>query len=353
MMASPAFEVGGRRIGPDEPAYVVAELSANHRGDYGRAVALIEAAAGAGADAVKLQTYTADTLTIDCDNACFRIGGDGLWAGRTLYDLYREAATPWEWQPRLRARALDLGLELFSSPFDETAVAFLEEMDVPAHKIASFELIDTPLLRAVAATGKPVIVSTGMASLDEVDEAVGVLREAGAGPIALLKCTSAYPAPPEEMNLRSIPYLADRFGVVAGVSDHTRSEAVAVAAVAVGGRIVEKHLTLSRSEGGPDAAFSAEPAEFARMVAAVRDAERALGAVSFGGAAGEKDLRPLRRSLFVVADIKAGEPFTPDNVRSIRPGHGLAPKHLDKVLGQRAAADIPRGTPLTWEMIAR
>jgi pseudaminic acid synthase len=346
----PSIEIGGRRIGPLHPAYIVAELSANHNGEFGRAKAIVEAAADAGADAVKLQTYTADTLTIDCDTEPFRIGGSGPWAGRRLYDLYREAAMPWEWQPKLKALAEDLRLDLFSTPFDASAVQFLENMGVCAHKIASFELTDTPLLRIVASTGKPIIMSTGMASTDEIQEAVDTLRSAGATAIALLKCTSAYPAPVEEMNLRGIPCLSERFGVVAGLSDHTVGETAAAAAAALGAAIIEKHLTLSRADGGPDAAFSAEPDEFARLVRAVRDTERALGTPTFAGGS-ERELRALRRSLFVVADMRPGDVFTPENVRSIRPGHGLPPKHLDDVLGRRAAEAIERGTPLSWDLI--
>jgi pseudaminic acid synthase len=346
-----AIDIGGRRIGPGEPVYVVAELSANHKGDLDRAIAIIHAAATAGADAVKLQTYTPDTLTIDCDNDCFRIAGKGVWAGRTLYELYGEACTPWAWHPRLAEAAANAGLALFSTPFDETAVDYLEEMAVPAHKIASFELNDTQLLRAVASTGKPVIASTGMASLAEIDEAVSTLRGAGCEQLALLKCTSAYPAPPSEMNLRAIPRLAERFGLPAGLSDHTLGDTVAVASVALGACIIEKHLTLSRDDGGPDAAFSAEPDELERLVHAVREAESALGSGELQSTPGEAALRELRRSLFVVANIGAGEQITRENVRSIRPGHGLAPRHLEEVLGKRAARDIRRGTPLDWDLL--
>ena len=346
-----AIDIGGRRIGPGEAVYVVAELSANHRGDLARAIAIVHAAAAAGADAVKLQTYTPDTLTIDCDNEYFQIGGQGLWAGRTLHELYGEAFTPWEWHPRLAEAAAEAGLALFSTPFDETAVDYLEKMAVPAYKIASFELNDTQLLRAVAATGKPVIASTGMASPDEIDEAVSALGAGGCEQLALLKCTSAYPAPASEMNLRAIPRLAERYALPAGLSDHTLGDTVAVASVALGARIIEKHLTLSREDGGPDAAFSAEPDELKRLVQAVREAESALGTGRFESTSCEADLKKLRRSLFVVADVAAGEPLTRENVRSIRPGHGLAPKHLDDVLGRRAARAIRRGTPLDWGLI--
>lgn len=348
---NPVIEIAGRRIGPGEPVYLVAELSANHNGSFERAELLVKAAAAAGADAIKIQTYRPDTMTLDCDSEYFRIGGDGLWAGRTLYDLYREAHMPWDWQPRLKRIAEDCGVHFFSTPFDDTSVEFLQRMDVPAYKIASFELTDTPLLRAVAATGRPVLLSTGMASIGEIEEAVDALRAAGAKDIALLKCTSAYPAPLDEMNLRVIPVLAERFGVVAGLSDHTLSETVPVAAVAVGTSIIEKHFTLSRADGGPDAAFSLEPEEFARMVRAVRDAERALGTVTFEHGPGETENRLFRRSLFVVADIRKGDVFTGDNVRAIRPGYGLPPGALDTVLGKRAAEDIKRGTPLRPELI--
>lgn len=345
------IEIAGRRIGPDEPVYVVAEVSANHMQDYDRAVRIIEAAAASGADAVKLQTYTPDTLTIDCDNEYFRLGGDSPWAGKTLYELYGEAYTPWEWQPKLKRVADGLGLHLFSTPFDDTAVDFLEDMGVPAYKIASFELTDLPLLRKVAATGKPIIASTGTASLAEIDEAVATFESAGAEQVALLKCTSAYPARPEEMNLRAIPYLAERFSIPVGLSDHTLGDTVAIAAVALGACIVEKHLTLARKDGGPDAAFSMEPREFERMVKAIRDTEQALAAPTFESAAGEQVNRALRRSIFVVADMRAGETFTRENVRIIRPGHGLPPRHLDDILGKRAARDISRGAPLTWDLI--
>lgn len=345
-MTPEPISIGGRRVGPGEPVYIVAEMSANHNQDYEQAVAIIHAAAEAGADAVKLQTYTPDTLTIDCDQKWFRIGSGTLWEGKTLYRLYAEAYTPWEWQPDLKREAEKLGLDLFSSPFDPTAVAFLEEMDVPAYKVASFEIVDHQLLQAIGKTGKPVIVSTGMATFEEIEEAVRVLREAGAKEIALLKCTSAYPARPEEMNLRTIPHLAHAFGVPVGLSDHTLGVTVPVAAVALGATLIEKHITLSRSLPGPDAAFSLEPAEFAQMVQAVRDTEKALGAVSYAISEREAKSRIFRRSLFVVKDIAAGEVFTPENVRSIRPGYGLHPRELPRVLGKRSARDLKRGTPL-------
>ncbi|MFZ5775049.1 MAG: pseudaminic acid synthase [Thermodesulfobacteriota bacterium] len=342
--------INGRVIGPGHPVYVIAEMSANHGQDFDQAARIIAAAKEAGADAVKLQTYTPDTITIACDREHFRIQGT-IWNGRTLHDLYAEAYTPWEWQPRLKKIADELGITLFSTPFDVSAVEFLENMDVLAHKVASFELVDTELLEKIGATGKPVIMSTGMASLAEIDEAVATLRRAGAGGIALLKCTSAYPAAPASMNLRTIPHLAQGFGVVAGLSDHTTGLAAPVAAVALGASIIEKHFTLDRSTGGPDSAFSLEPDEFAAMVNAVREAEQALGRVSYDLTEAEQKSRAFRRSLFAVADIRAGELLTPQNVRSIRPGHGLAPKHLASVLGRRASRDIGRGTPLAWELV--
>lgn len=345
------FVVGDRLIGSGVPVWVVAEMSANHGQDFDRAVEIIKAARDAGADAIKLQTYTQDTLTADFDNECFRIGKGTIWEGRTLYDLYREAHMPWDWQPKLKEIADEIGIDLFSTPFDHTAVDFLEEMGVPVHKVASFELVDVPLLRKIGGTGKPVIMSTGMATLDEIAEAVRALREAGAGGIALLKCTSAYPASPEEMNLRTIPDLGERFGVPAGLSDHTLGTAVPVAAVALGASIVEKHLTLSRAVPGPDNAFSMEPAEFKNMVEAIRTVEKALGEVRYEVTQREKASRVFRRSLFAVKDVNAGELFTADNVRSIRPGYGLPPKHLEDILGRRAARHIKAGTPLSWEMV--
>ncbi|MBM4134042.1 MAG: pseudaminic acid synthase [Nitrospira sp.] len=351
-MASDTIEINGRRIGPGQPTYVVAELSGNHHQSFDRAVELICAAKGAGADAVKIQTYTADTITLDADTPDFHIPGDNTWGGRTLHDLYREASTPWEWQPRLQRAALDLGLDFFSSPFDPSAVDFLERLRVPAYKVASFELVDIPLIERIARTGKPIILSTGMAGLDEIGEAVAAARDAGATQVALLKCTSAYPAPPDEMNLAAIPILAMRFGVPVGLSDHSLDPAVPVAAVALGAAIVEKHLILSRTEGGPDAAFSLEPDEFRDVTRAIRTVERARGTGEPSLTAGEAKNRLFRRSLYAVADVRAGEPFTERNVRSIRPAYGLPPKDLSRVLGRRAVRDIPRGTPLKWDLIA-
>jgi pseudaminic acid synthase len=350
---SECIAVAGRRVGPGCPVYVIAELSANHGQDFDKALALVRAAADAGADAVKTQTYTPDTLTIRSDRAEFRIAGGTLWDGRTLHDLYAEACTPWEWHPRLQAEAHRLGMHFFSTAFDPTAVDHLEGLGVPVHKVASFEIVDLPLIRRLARTGKPLLLSTGMATRDEIAEAVAAARTGGAGGVALLKCTSAYPAPPEAMNLRALPRLAEDFAAPAGLSDHTLGTTVPVAAVALGACIVEKHLTLSRTLPGPDSAFSLEPDEFRAMVEAVRIAERALGAAPYGAGPEEAKSRAFRRSLFVVEDVRAGEPYTADNVRSIRPGCGLAPKHLDAVFGCRAAVDVARGTPLSWDLVER
>ena len=344
--------INGRRIGPGEPTYVIAEMSANHNQDFAEAVRIIQAAKEAGADAVKLQTYTPDTMTINCDNRFFRVGAGTIWEGRNLYELYGEAYTPWEWQPKLKLIAEEIGLHCFSTPFDATAVDFLEAMDVPAHKIASFELVDHVLLRRVAQTGKPMIMSTGMATLAEVEEAVQVIRTAGGTQLALLKCTSAYPAVPEEMNLRTIPDVAQRFDVPVGLSDHTLGIAVPVAAVALGACIVEKHFTLSRNRPGPDSAFSLEPREFQQMVEAIRTAERALGTVNYDVTQREAASRVFRRSLFVVKDMKAGDVFTTESVRSIRPGYGMPPQRLADVLRRSAVRDIVHGTPLTDDLLA-
>jgi pseudaminic acid synthase len=346
-----SMQIGGRTVGNGAPAYIVAELSGNHGGDFERARRLVRTAAEAGADAVKLQTYTPDTMTIASDQEHFRIASGTIWDGRTLYDLFSEAQTPWEWHGPLRDEANALGLDLFSSPFDATAVDFLEDLGVPVYKIASFELVDIPLIRRVARTGKPVILSTGMATRDEIAEAIQAARDAGSSGVTVLACTSAYPAPPEEANLRSIPDLAVTFGVPAGLSDHTLGVAVPIAAAALGAAVIEKHLTLSRSDPGPDSAFSLEPHEFRDMVRGVRTAQSALGEVKRGPTSQELGSRTRRRSLFVVRDVRAGEAFTEHNVRSIRPGHGLHPRHLDEVLGRRASRDAGRGTPLTWDLV--
>ncbi|OGV42612.1 MAG: pseudaminic acid synthase [Lentisphaerae bacterium GWF2_57_35] len=345
------MKIAERSIDRGHPVYIVAEMSANHGHDFDTAVRIIRAAKEAGADAIKVQTYTPDTLTIDCDRTEFRIGKGTLWEGRTLYQLYGDAYLPWDWQPKLKSIANDTGLHFFSTPFDATAVDFLETMDVPAHKIASFELVDAGLLCKVAHTGKPVILSTGMATREEIDEAVAILRGAGCEQLALLKCTSAYPAAPEEMNLRTIPDMAQHYGVPIGLSDHTLGIITAVTSVALGACIIEKHFTLCRADGGPDSAFSLEPHEFKAMVDAIREAEKAMGTVTYEVSEHEKANRLFRRSLFTVRDMKAGELFTEKNVRSIRPGHGLLPKFLVDVLGKEASCSITRGTPLSWELI--
>ncbi len=349
---SQPFAIAGRPIGLDHAPYIIAELSGNHNGDLDRALALVDAAAASGADAVKLQTYTADTITIDCDRPEFRING-GLWDGRSLHELYREASTPWEWHAALFARAKGHGLHCFSSPFDPTAVDFLAELDAPAYKIASFELVDTPLIRKVAAQGRPMIMSTGIANFAEIEDALRSAREGGAQQIALLHCISAYPAKPEEMRLGTIAMLGDAFGVPIGLSDHTLGSAVAVASIARGAVIIEKHLTLARADGGPDAEFSLEPMEFRQLVADCRMAHAALGGPlhdrkGVGGANAQ-----FRRSLYVVADVTAGEVVTEAHVRSIRPGLGLPPKHLPEVLGRPAARDLTRGEPLDWSMLGQ
>ncbi len=346
------IEIADRQIGPGNPVYVIAEMSANHGQDFDQAVRIVHAAKEAGADAIKLQTYTPDTMTIDCDNEYFQIGKGTIWEGRVLHELYGEAYTPWEWQSELKAVAEELGMHCFSTPFDQTAVDFLEQMDVPAIKVASFEVIDLPLLRRIAAAGKPVIMSTGMASLAEISEAVQTLRDGGVEALVLLKCTSAYPARPEEMNLRTIPHLAEAFDVPAGLSDHTLGIAVPVASIALGACIVEKHFTLTRNLKGPDSEFSLEPYEFREMVDAIRTAEKSLGSVHYNMTAAESDSQVFRRSLFVVKNVKQGELFTEEQVRVIRPGHGLAPKHLPEILGRRASQDIQRGTPLAWRHVA-
>jgi pseudaminic acid synthase len=342
------FSMAGREIGREHAPYVIAELSGNHNGDIKRALALIDAANAAGADAVKLQTYTADTITLDHDGPGFVIKG-GLWDGRRLHELYREASTPWDWHAELFAHAKKVGIACFSSPFDSTAIEFLEKLDAPAYKIASFEIIDIPLIRLAARTGKPLIISTGMASPEEISEALDA-ASASAG-VALLHCISAYPAPAEEANLARIPALAKQFGCLIGLSDHTLGTDVAVAAVALGATIVEKHITLRRADGGPDAAFSLEPEEFAALVKGVRTAHAAIGRADYGRAASEETNVVFRRSLYAVKDIAAGDKITEENVRSIRPGYGLAPKHLPEIIGRKAKRGITRGTPISYDLM--
>lgn len=347
---SAKIAINGRTIGPGHPVYIVAELSANHGQSFERACQTIRAMKDAGADAVKLQTYTPDTMTIRCDRPEFKIEGT-QWAGKTLYQLYGEAFTPWEWQPKLKELAEELGMDCFSTPFDATAVDFLEQMKVPAYKIASFEIVDLPLIECVAKTGKPIILSTGMATEQEIQEAVDCARQTGNDRIILLKCTSAYPATADEMNLRTIPDMRECFGVPIGLSDHSLELSVPVTAVALGACVIEKHFCLSREEKGPDTAFSLEPQEFKAMVNAVRTTEKALGCVSYKPDAKERAMRTFRRSLYAVQDIARGETITAKNVRSIRPANGLPPKELSHILGRKTKKAIECGTPLSWEMI--
>ena len=344
-----AFAIAGRPIGPEHPPLVIAELSGNHNGRLERALALIDAAAAAGADAVKLQTYTADTITLDHHGPGFVIES-GLWAGRTLHDLYSEAFTPFEWHEALFAHARARGLICFSSPFDETAVALLEQLDAPAFKIASFEAVDLPLIRRAARSGRPLIISTGMTSPREVAEAVETARAAGA-PVALLHCVSAYPARYADANLRMIPRLAEDHGCACGLSDHTPGTSAAVAAVALGASIIEKHVTLARVDGGPDAAFSLEPDELSRLVQDCLSAWEALGEADYRRSEEEAVNRQFRRSLYVVRPVAKGAEITGEDVRSIRPGYGLEPKRLDEVLGRRASRDLERGEPLALDML--
>ena len=346
-----SVEIAGRRIGRDFEPYVICELSGNHNGSLERAVELLKAAADTGADAIKIQSYTPDTITIDHDGPGFRIAG-GLWDGRTLYDLYGEAQTPFEWHEHLFRTARELGVTLFSSPFDHSAVDLLEHLGAPAYKIASFEIVDLPLVAYVAAKRKPMIISTGMANLREIEEAVTTARDHGCEELVLLHCISSYPAPDEQSNVRTVPDLADRFGVVTGLSDHTFGSAVAVASIALGGCVVEKHFTLRRADGGPDSAFSLEPDEFRTLVEDCKRAWRALGQPTYDLQGCERGSVEFRRSLYVVRDVAAGEEITDENVRSIRPGHGLPPKHMPEVLGRRASRDLKRGEPLNWDLMS-
>lgn len=349
-MTHASIAIAGRRIGPEHPPYIIAEVSANHNGDIETALRLITTAKEAGADAVKLQTYTPDTITMDSDGPDFQIKG-GLWDGYTLYKLYKEAYTPFEWHPRLFEHARRIGITVFSSPFDDSAIELLESLDAPAFKIASFEAIDLPLIRRAARSGKPLIISTGMTSPAEIEAALGAARGAGCSQIALLHCVSEYPAAPETCNLRTIADLAQRYGVVAGLSDHTLGTAVSVAAVATGAALIEKHFTDTRTRAGPDSTFSLEPHELKELCQSTRIAHAALGAPHYKRSKGEEANKQFRRSLYVVRDVAKGEVFTASNVRSIRPGFGLPPDHIDKVLGRKAPRDIKRGTAMTAELL--
>lgn len=343
MMTS--IQIAGRAIGPDHPPYVIAELSANHNGSLNTALRIVEAAKQAGADAVKLQTYRPDTITLDCDSEDFRISG-GLWDGRTLYELYEEAHMPWEWHKPLFDHARSLGITIFSSPFDTTAVDLLEDLNAPAYKIASFEAVDLPLIRYAAGTGKPLIISTGMADAEEIAEAIAAARDGGCRELAILHCVSGYPAPPEDYNLRTIPDMIERFGLVTGLSDHTLDNTTAIASVALGASIIEKHFTLDRSGGGPDDSFSLEPAELAALCRGAKTAWQALGRVDYGRKSSEQGNVQFRRSLYFVKDLKAGDVITADAVRSVRPGYGLPPKYLEAVIGKIVLQDVSRNSPV-------
>lgn len=345
----PFITINGRKIGPDYPPYIIAELSANHNGDINRAFAIMEEAKKAGADAIKLQTYTADTITLECDSEEFQIHG-GLWDGKNLYQLYKEAQMPWEWHQPLFEKAKELGITIFSSPFDFTAVDLLEDLDAPAYKIASFELIDLPLIKRVAQTGKPMIMSTGMANAEEIAEAIATAQSNGCQELVVLHCVSGYPAPADQYNLRTIADMAERFDVLSGLSDHTIDNATAVAAVALGACLIEKHVTMDRNGGGADDSFSLEPHELAALCKDAQTAWSALGSVNYTRTEAEKGNVKFRRSLYIVQDIKAGEKITTHNVRSIRPGFGLPPKYLEQVLGQTVKIDVFKGTPLSFEL---
>ena len=345
-----SININGRMVGDGHPAYIIAEMSANHAGSMERALELIHVAKESGADCVKIQTYTPDTMTIDCGNEYFHIG-KGTWEGENLYSLYRKAYTPWEWQAQLRDEAARVGIDFLSTAFDRTSVDFLEELGVRFYKIASFELVDIPLLEYIASRNKPVILSTGMGTIEEITEAVNAIYSTGNRQLALMKCSSAYPAKSEEMNLATIRDLRARFDIPVGLSDHSMGAFSAATAVAMGACIVEKHFCVSRAIENPDSVFSMEPDEFADMVRQVREVEKAMGTVSYGVTAQEESNSCFRRSLFVVQDIAAGEKLTPDNIRSIRPAYGLKPKYYRDVLGRTAKCDLRRGTPLTPEVI--
>ena len=347
-----SFKIGNKMVGENAPAFIVAELSANHNQDYHRAVEILHAAREAGADAVKLQTYTADTITIDCDDECFQINEGTIWDGTTLYRLYQEAYTPWEWQPRLMEEANKLGMECFSSPFDFTSVDFLQEMKVPAYKIASYEINDIPLIRKIARLHKPVIFATGVAYPEDIERALTVCREEENEDVILLKCVSSYPTPYEAVNLRVIPTLAKTYDCLTGISDHTMGTIVSAGAIPLGAKMVEKHLTLCRKDGGPDSAFSMEPEEFAQMVREIRILEKALGSSEYVLTDTQKLEHEGSRSLFVVQDIQPGESLTPENIRSIRPGNGLHTMYYEEVLGKTAKQFLKKGTPLSWDVIS-
>jgi pseudaminic acid synthase len=344
--------IGDHSIGAaEDPPFIVAELSANHNGSLSRTKDLVRAAADAGADAVKVQTYTPNTMTLDVEGPLFEAGAGTLWAGKRLYELYAEAAMPWEWYPELAGVAAEVGIELFSTPFDRSAVDFLEPFSPPAYKIASFELIDLPLIRYTAARGRPLLLSTGMATAEEIEAAVVTARSAGSGEIVLLRCNSAYPAAPAEMDLRAIPDMARRWEVPVGLSDHTLTDTAAVTAVALGATMLEKHFTLSRADPGPDAAFSLEPPEFARLVGTVREAHDALGHVRYGPSPGEEKSLAFRRSILVTVDVEPGHLFSEHNVAILRPAGGLPPADYDGLLGRRAARRLTRGSPVTWDAV--
>ncbi|MET9337271.1 pseudaminic acid synthase [Nonomuraea sp. NPDC003804] len=346
------ISIAGREIGAGHPPFVIAEMSGNHNGDLGRALAIVDAAAAAGAHALKLQTYRPDTITVDADGPAFRIGeGHALWGGENLYRLFERAHTPWEWHRPIFERARERGMVPFSSPFDPTAIDLLEKLDAPAYKIASSEIVDLPLIRLAAATGKPLVISTGMATIAEIHAAVEAAREGGCTQLAVLACTVSYPADPAESNLRALPLLAGVTGTVVGVSDHTPGIGVPLAAVALGACLIEKHVTLSRDDGGVDSAFSLEPAELAALVVESERAWRSLGAPVLGPRPSEREGLRFRRSLYVVRDVRAGEPVTPDNVRSIRPAGGLPPAAVSTVMGRTFTRDVTLGTPLTWDLI--
>ncbi len=344
-------QIGKKFVGEGEKTFIVAEVSANHKQDFERAKAIIKAAADAGADAVKLQTYTADTITLDCDSDYFQITQGTIWDGTTLHKLYEEAYTPWEWQPELMKYANELGLECFSSPFDPTAVDFMKEMNMPAYKVASFEINDIPLIRQIAKIGKPIIFATGIAYLEDIERALQVCKEEGNDQVVLLKCTSTYPSPYEDMNIKVIPNMAEVFACIPGLSDHSMGSAVAVGSVALGAKMIEKHLTLKRSDGGPDAEFSMEPDEFAKMVEEIRIIEKALGRVTYELTDKQKKSREDGRSLFVCKDIKAGETITKENVRSVRPNFGMHTMYYEEILGKKARVDLKMGTPMDWKYI--